>query len=187
MRMQPEVGSRSEGSDAVKRNSLNMLCCRTFSVKYHMLSWHLKGKRGKPRMTVLDNLSVWQKEHNTTRGSTPGLINPALGDFPGNRVHPPQSNEKQGVRVPGGRQYKRKFEPVENDLRQPQANKNHGEPTRAKKKQRNNEDPAASGRTINTANAFTDGVEGDTMELETDNVLTGAANSRPRHRPRGGV
>ena len=35
---------------------------------------------------MLDSLSDAQKQANTTRGSTPGLINPALGDVPGNRV-----------------------------------------------------------------------------------------------------
>ena len=115
MRMQPEVGSRTEASDKAKRNSLNMQCCRTFNVSYNMVSWHIKGSRSKPRQVVLDALTDHQKDNNTTRGSTPGLIDPALGDVQGNRVHPPLLKVRQGTRIPGGRRGKRKASELEQD------------------------------------------------------------------------
>ena len=108
MRMQPEDASRTSDADARKRDSLNMQCCRAFNVKFSMVSWHLKGTRGKPRQAVLDTLTQWQRDNNTTRGSTPGLIDPALGEAPGNRILPPHMKEKQGVRVKGGRGIDRK-------------------------------------------------------------------------------
>ena len=57
---------------------------------WKMLSWHAVAVDGnnhnQSTQYVLENLTDAQKQANTTRGSTPGLINPALGDIPSNRV-----------------------------------------------------------------------------------------------------
>ena len=51
--------------------------------------WHrTRGSEAenKREQSVLDRLTDAQKNANTTRGSTPGLINPTLGDVFGNRI-----------------------------------------------------------------------------------------------------
>ncbi|KAL9131183.1 MAG: hypothetical protein Q9217_000836 [Psora testacea] len=210
MRMQPELGSRTEDSDTVKRNSLNMQCCRTFNVKYSMVSWHLKGARGKPRKTVLDALSDWQKDNNTTRGSTPGLIHTALGDIPGNRVYPPQVNEKEGTRVRGGRQSKRKAAELEDNvasedtpsgMSRQNANSqdagffmgggiqiaiedDHGNGRPFSKKRRSNRYPGGPRCTTHVhiqPHASTDGPCREVAEQEYDKVSTAAADQQPSH------
>ena len=116
MRMEPEIGDRTDLSDVRKRDSLNMQCCRTFNVKFCMTSWHLKGNRGRPRQDVLALLSPAQITANTTRGVTPGLIDPALGDTPNNRVPLPALKENQGVRMRGGREGKMKVEEAKDGI-----------------------------------------------------------------------
>ena len=50
---------------------------------------------------MLENLTDAQKSANTTRGSTPGLINPALGEIAGNRIALPDLvRNKRGPRPP---------------------------------------------------------------------------------------
>ena len=46
-----------------------------------MISWHITSRRGRDNLAndrVLSRLSDWQVQHNTTRGLTPGKINPQL-------------------------------------------------------------------------------------------------------------
>lgn len=50
---------------------------------------------------MLDRLTDAQKNANTTRGSTPGLIDPALGEIAGNRIPLPNLvQQKRGSRRP---------------------------------------------------------------------------------------
>ena len=68
---------------------LNTPGYRKYRPAWKMVSWHSKGfsaKENDRRQSVLDGLTDAQKIANTTRGSTPGLINPALGDVAGNRI-----------------------------------------------------------------------------------------------------
>lgn len=68
--------------------------------KYGMQSWFPKQIHqayNARRDTVLAMLSPAQLAANTTRGTTPGLINPILGEA-GGRVPPPVARKGQGVR-----------------------------------------------------------------------------------------
>lgn len=72
---------------------LNTPGYRTYRPAWRMISWHVKGvsaKENDRKQYVLDRLTHAQKNANTTRGSTPGLINPALGEVPGNRIALPE-------------------------------------------------------------------------------------------------
>ena len=65
---------------------------------FHILSWH--GVRQNPQLNpptarILAGLHQWQIEANTTRGSTPGLYVPEMGED-GGRVPLPQFEESRG-------------------------------------------------------------------------------------------
>ena len=85
---------------------LNTPGYRTYRPAWKMLSFHEKWGDERPnqrRKFVLDSLTNAQKRANTTRGSTPGLINPALGEIPGNRVPlPAVESKKQGPKHAAG-------------------------------------------------------------------------------------
>lgn len=68
---------------------LNTPGYRTYRPAWKMIAWHVKtpsAKQNNRKQYVLDSLTDAQKRANTARGSTPGLINPALGEVEGNRV-----------------------------------------------------------------------------------------------------
>lgn len=78
---------------------LNTPGYRLYRPAWKMISWHVKdGEDGQNqrRQLILDSLTDAQKRANTTRGSTPGLINPALGEIPGNRVGLPALGAVKG-------------------------------------------------------------------------------------------
>ena len=104
MRMQPDTGQRSEESDRRVKNSMNMLRSRPTAGfdKFRMVAWFGTGASGNVRERVLASMTEAQRLLNTTRGSTPGLINPDLGECPGNRVALPKAVD--GERKCGGRQ-----------------------------------------------------------------------------------
>ena len=69
-------------------NALQTRCSRGRAA-FTMLSWRERtriSKVNKTRDEVLKQLSADQIANNTTRGSTPGIINPLLPDTPANRV-----------------------------------------------------------------------------------------------------
>ena len=69
-------------------NALQTRCSRGRAA-FKMLSWRERPRTGRPNKTrdhVLNQLSADQIANNTTRGSTPGIINPLLPDTPANRV-----------------------------------------------------------------------------------------------------
>ena len=86
-------GERSRMSDQQYINiHLNTPGYRIYRPKWKMIAWHVKegdDAQNDRKQSVLDDLTDAQKQANTTRGSTPGLINPALGEAPGNRVDLP--------------------------------------------------------------------------------------------------
>lgn len=74
---------------------LNTPGYRTYRPAWKMIAWHVTAGSGSGeesrtlndrKRRVLDSLTDAQKDANTTRGSTPGLIDPALGEISGNRV-----------------------------------------------------------------------------------------------------
>ncbi|KAF6241834.1 hypothetical protein HO173_000546 [Letharia columbiana] len=74
---------------------LNTPGYRTYRPAWKMIAWHVTAGSGSGeesrtlndrKRRVLDSLTDAQKDANTTRGSTPGLIDPALGEVSGNRV-----------------------------------------------------------------------------------------------------
>ena len=84
---------RSRMSDQQYINiHLNTPGYRIYRPKWKMIAWHVKegnDAQNDRKQSVLDDLTDAQKQTNTTRGSTPGLIDPALGEAPGNRVDLP--------------------------------------------------------------------------------------------------
>lgn len=111
MRMEPSPEGR-----LINKNSLNTQGGR-FRKKWKMLSWHVprtgQSDDQKSRKIVLDSLTSHMRRTNTTRGLTPGLINPAQGEAGGRvplpaltsgrrRLVPPKGkgdNNKKGKRV----------------------------------------------------------------------------------------
>lgn len=97
MRM-PMTGLRAQfATEAKFRNDINMRMTRGRR-KWSMACWRepRNGATG-PRQKLLRILSAYQIRHNTTRGSTPGLINPSLGDVEGNRVPIPADRKPRAA------------------------------------------------------------------------------------------
>ncbi|KAL9639202.1 MAG: hypothetical protein Q9164_001073 [Protoblastenia rupestris] len=70
-----------------------------------MVSWYGRGldnpaRPTKVRSAVLRSLSQQQLNNNSTRGSTPGFVNPALGIAGGWIDHPEQQSVRTGVEKP---------------------------------------------------------------------------------------
>ncbi|KAI9700255.1 MAG: hypothetical protein M1836_002269 [Candelina mexicana] len=72
-------------------NALNMRGLR-FRQKYCMSCWDPRGRfsASKEGEDIIHRLNRQQIDNNTTRGTTPGLIDPALGEAPSNRIATPQ-------------------------------------------------------------------------------------------------
>lgn len=73
----------------------------------HMISWDefggapaAKDAQGYPLPSNTNRVATWitdgKKRRNTTRGYTPGLRSPRLGDIPGNRVPWPLASSQSG-------------------------------------------------------------------------------------------
>ena len=108
--MRIEVPNRTVTSDQNLQNSTNNLINRQEHRYNFMLAWHTTGARGQRantvRSMVLQRVATAQPPlpPNSTRGLTPGLINPALGNVPGNSVAQPVLGVDQGrLRVGLGR------------------------------------------------------------------------------------
>ena len=108
--MRIEVPNRTETSDRWLQNSTNNLLNRQEHRYNFMLAWHTTGARGQRantvRSMVLQRVAAAQPPlpPNSTRGLTPGLINPGLGNVPGNSVAQPMLGANQGrLRVGLGR------------------------------------------------------------------------------------
>ncbi len=72
-----------------RQNALNMESSR-MRPRYNMISWHPtsnESKENEIRQRVMRKLTPQQIAANTTRGSTPGLINPLQGEAGGRVAH----------------------------------------------------------------------------------------------------
>ncbi len=105
--MRVEVPNRTEDSDKKLQNSTNNLINRQEHRRFHMLSWHSTGANGmrnnRLRTDVLHMVATAQPPlpPNSTRGITPGLTNPLLGNVPGNVIAQPlMRNGPARLRVP---------------------------------------------------------------------------------------
>lgn len=74
---------------------------------FSLLSWHGTGNvlDRRPNLVVWNTLSPAQRQNNTTRGSTPGLVNPAMGPLSAAVPLPPRGPDEGFTRrapVPAG-------------------------------------------------------------------------------------
>ena len=100
--MRIELPNRTIDSDRRLQNATNNLINRSEHRLYYMLAWHSTGVNGmrhnEVRTWVLDRVAAAHPPlpPNSTRGLTPGLINPLLGDVPGNAIDHPIRRYSQG-------------------------------------------------------------------------------------------
>ena len=106
--MRVEVPNRTADSDKKLQNSTNNLINRQEHKRFFMISWHITGanrtSRNLTRNMVLHRAATARPPlpPNSTRGLTPGLINPRLGNIPGNRIPFSTLRQSQGrLRVTG--------------------------------------------------------------------------------------
>ena len=82
---------RMKGPDRPKANSLQMMASRRWAKACNILNWQTKGHEELQRAKenkLKARLSQQQIDDNTTRGLTPGLINPAMGEAGGRIPYP---------------------------------------------------------------------------------------------------
>ena len=108
--MRIEMPNRDEAGETRVQNSSNNLINRSENRAFSLLAWHTTGANGMRnnivRTSVLRNVATAQPPlpPNSTRGLTPGLINPALGNFHWNTIPFPTRDPDQGrLRVGMGR------------------------------------------------------------------------------------
>ena len=80
-------------------NALQTRCSRGRAA-FTMLSWRERTRKSMPNKTrddVLKQLSADQIANNTTRGSTPGIIDPLLPDGPDNHVSRPRMQSQSAT------------------------------------------------------------------------------------------
>ena len=80
-------------------NALQERLCRTWRPAFHMLAWHTIGRFAKGNAkhnAVIELLNQDQLDRNTTRGCTPGLKNPNLGEA-GGRIFLPEMKLGAGL------------------------------------------------------------------------------------------
>ena len=106
--MRIERPNPTRNSDIRLQNSSNNLINRQMNMRYSMLAWHSTGINGMRANHV--RTEVLARVHaanpplppNSTRGLTPGLINPLLGNVPGNLIpFPPLGNSQGRLRASG--------------------------------------------------------------------------------------
>ena len=101
-----DIHMRQCRSHRPKPNKTQQLVRRN-RLKAHMISWNEYGgapaardAQGYPLPSTANRVATWitdgKKRRNTTRGYTPGLRSPRLGDIPGNRVPWPVANSRTG-------------------------------------------------------------------------------------------
>lgn len=99
MRMENKGGKREMTTKKFINQHLNTDAYRVQRPAFTMLGWHAKGKSAGNNVrerAVLAKLSQAQIAANTTRGTTPGLVDPALGEAPGNRIALPVFERGKG-------------------------------------------------------------------------------------------
>ena len=112
MRME-HVGDREILTQPKFINNLNNMCSRARE-RFSMISWREKSKQNKPnkiRDNVIQRLNQQQLNDNTTRGTTPGLVDPSNASGPripvpvvkaGRSVKRPAANAVQQVAAQAG-------------------------------------------------------------------------------------
>ncbi|KAL8826796.1 MAG: hypothetical protein Q9191_003579 [Dirinaria sp. TL-2023a] len=78
-------------------NNYNMHCFRTWRRLYNITTWFWRGdlRQSPENVRVQNLLTPLQRQNNTTRGTTPGLINPAQGQ--GSQIVPfPNIGQDEG-------------------------------------------------------------------------------------------
>ncbi|KAI4231223.1 MAG: hypothetical protein LQ349_005739 [Xanthoria aureola] len=101
-----DIHMRQCRSHRPKPNTTQQLVRRN-RLKAHMISWNEYGgapaardAQGYPLPSTANRVATWitdgKKRRNTTRGYTPGLRSPRLGDIPGNRVPWPVASSRAG-------------------------------------------------------------------------------------------
>ena len=108
MRMMPDFLPRTTHGDKKVRNSMNMRASRRAYPAYFMFAWHGRGlddagRKHAARDKVWEALSESQRQNNTTRGKTPGLIDPTKDDEPENRIPLPELSVNALQRIFRGR------------------------------------------------------------------------------------
>lgn len=93
--MLTKKGERSQNSEG---NNINMMTGRGRK-RYHILTWDTESRRRKP-VDWVNKMTDQQIRENTTRGLTPGLTDPTLGEVAGNRVPIPITIEGAGMQKP---------------------------------------------------------------------------------------
>ena len=108
--MRIEISNRDEAMERRVQNSSNNLINRSENRLFFMLAWHTTGAGGMRNNTVrtmvLQQVAATRPPlpPNSTRGLTPGLINPRLGNVVGNRIPFPARRPDQGrLRLGTGR------------------------------------------------------------------------------------
>lgn len=108
--MRIELPTRTVENERHLQNSTNNLINRHEHRLYFMLAWHSTNANGgvrtnEVRSYVLRRVAAAQTPlpPNSTRGITPGLINPLLGNVPGNVIPQPVRRINQGRLRVGGR------------------------------------------------------------------------------------
>ncbi|KAL8805684.1 MAG: hypothetical protein Q9182_001828 [Xanthomendoza sp. 2 TL-2023] len=86
-----DILMRQHGPSRSNANTLQMLVCRNRPA-YMMTSWEPQPRSlgHKTKDTVSQHMTAQQRQNNTTRGLTPGIMNPQLPDVPANRVPLPE-------------------------------------------------------------------------------------------------
>ena len=106
--MRVELPNRTAESDRKLQNSTNNLINRHEHKNFFQLSWHTTGanrtRRNDIRNMVLRSVNEAHPPlpPNSTRGLTPGLIDPRLGNIPGNSIAFPPGPGR--IRVQGRQQ-----------------------------------------------------------------------------------
>ena len=100
--MRIEIPNRTWDLERRLSNSTNNLINRSENRVHFMLSWHSTNANGfrvnEVRTLVLRRVMMAQPPlpPNSTRGLTPGLIDPARGEVPGNRIPFPGPGSNEG-------------------------------------------------------------------------------------------
>ena len=76
-------------------NSIQWHMSQTWLPSFAMLSWHVKGESAR-ESEVLSKLTAAQVAVNTTRGTTPGLLYPTVGEAGGRIALPLMGNGQVG-------------------------------------------------------------------------------------------
>ena len=95
-----DIEMRMETENRPNWNAIQTRITRNWIPKFAMISWHVRGRYRKDRPNpardaVLARLSQEQRNAQSTRGTTPGLISPELGEA-GGRVPWPTLKDGEG-------------------------------------------------------------------------------------------